>query len=1232
MKKINFLTILLTFLGINSNAFAAWEGSGQAVKQEGSTYYVLYETAESSVFQTGSKTYNLSGPGAQLTFDGKSTYAAVQNLEVTDGYSVIFDQWAGDAGFFKVNYVSYGPVNVNVDAKSVKFYGATAATLSRYFKNIKVTMAQYLENPSKTNVALGTGEINAADASSTVTIAWCNIPAMTYEITGDDKDQFSVSVAGNAAAGKYGTATFTVKYKHDKVGEHTATLTIKDTYGNYNKSISLSGETVKAVGVITWNAAEGWKDWGETLTINATSNNTDEGAVINFESSNTEYASIADGVVTFHEAGAGKSVKITASQAESDHFYAANSVVKTFNIKYQQVLVWDAEVVNPNMAVGAERDITGYAVPQLETTVPVVYSSANSAIISVDGNTLTANAIGNVEITASIAADEQHRAAEISKTFVVKEKESAVVKQGDAIIEQNGVLTLHLGEESGVIASSNTEKALQVLIADESIARYNKETKKIEPVAVGQTTLTLSQEASTEYLPYANEVTLKVELVENTLAVVATEITKYVDEELVDFIIAGNSDAAISVESSDPTIAYYDEENAKVVIPNSEAKSFKEMVVTLTVSQEATALIGAAEKKIALTVKKYENVIKVNGQTNYAVTLAPAHSLAIAFAANNPAAMDSIAQESGEKNATLVDGNVEANYIIGTAKWSVFQFETYKYQAAKATFSVKVERQAEATDCDFLYVKDEAGAKLGNYFHEHKWDDENIAGVMTFEAKKGSNISVGVELRAQELVDNVWTDVKGGTYGSGDLGTNFSGKKLTLSQRAKGIRFYSAGSYQNYVREIHITRASYLNVSAAEFNVLPTEVGEATIKVNYSVVNGGDLKIASDKNYFSFEPSVIKNVDCKNGSATVKVRFTAPEEEGDHLANITIFNGVYTATAQVVGHVKKVTPTITWADFAMPFGENAALNATCSPANEILYELVDPETNVLHIEDGKIYADNAGTAQVKAYTENSVKYNEAEKVISVTVNQASQTIEWTQELPELKAGDEPFQLVAVASSGLDVTFETSDPAIAYVDAENKLHAVASGDVTITAKQAGTNNIAAVESAPRAMTIQAAVIIDPVDPGDTRKKQQVVWEFEAKYVEGEEIDLKDYEGESIYIYVEAQDNGTYLGLDIDLVSSDSAIAYADNAGDGEFYFYPLAVGTVVITAVQQGNASYQPVASSKTFVIVDSREPANPSTGCESVEAGEKAVKIFRDGQIFILRGEKVYTPSGLLVK
>nr|MCR4881333.1 hypothetical protein [bacterium] len=187
-----------------------------------------------------------------------------------------------------------------------------------------------------------------------------------------------------------------------------------------------------------------------------------------------------------------------------------------------------------------------------------------------------------------------------------------------------------------------------------------------------------------------------------------------------------------------------------------------------------------------------------------------------------------------------------------------------------------------------------------------------------------------------------------------------------------------------------------------------------------------------------------------------------------------------------------------------------------------------------------------------------------------------------------------------------------------IDAENKLHAVATGEITIVAKQAGTDNIAAVETAPRALTILPGVDIDPVDPGDTRKKQTIVWEVESL-----ELTLA---ADGMEMYAISQENPD---LEVYFVSSDSTVAYVATDDFGSILAIQKA-GTVVITAVQDGNETYLPAYSSKTFTIVDSSDPGT-ATACEEIPAA-KAVKIFRDGQIFILRADKVYTASGLLVK
>ena len=270
--KINsiFFTLVLCVLCLLPVNVWAYEGAPTYVD---GVWYVLDESAEKSIFQTGSYTYNLAGPGEHLTFDAKRDYLAIQNLKVNDGYSDIFDVYVGQVNWGTIEYVSYptsGTLDVNVNSQSITFSGATAATLKRYFKNVKVTMAKYIKNPSESALDFGTNiNVYKPVVQRTFTIDWCNADALTYTLSGGSSSQYTVSIDNNSSAGHFGTATFTVTYNHTAEGTHNETLTITGE-GAYSKIITLSGSaTDNETPVYTWNGADTYYVDDAAIDLNA---------------------------------------------------------------------------------------------------------------------------------------------------------------------------------------------------------------------------------------------------------------------------------------------------------------------------------------------------------------------------------------------------------------------------------------------------------------------------------------------------------------------------------------------------------------------------------------------------------------------------------------------------------------------------------------------------------------------------------------------------------------------------------------------------------------------------------------------------------------------------------------------------------------------------------------------------------------------------------------------------
>ena len=88
---------------------------------------------------------------------------------------------------------------------------------------------------------------------------------------------------------------------------------------------------------------------------------------------------------------------------------------------------------------------------------------------------------------------------------------------------------------------------------------------------------------------------------------------------------------------------------------------------------------------------------------------------------------------------------------------------------------------------------------------------------------------------------------------------------------------------------------------------------------------------------------------------------------------------------------------------------------------------------------------------------------------SLVIAKASQTIDFTP-LAARTLGDAAFALTATATSGLAVSYVSSDPAVATISG-NTLTIVGAGSTTITASQAGASNYEAAADVPQTLVVE-----------------------------------------------------------------------------------------------------------------------------------------------------------------
>ena len=173
----------------------------------------------------------------------------------------------------------------------------------------------------------------------------------------------------------------------------------------------------------------------------------------------------------------------------------------------------------------------------------------------------------------------------------------------------------------------------------------------------------------------------------------------------------------------------------------------------------------------------------------------------------------------------------------------------------------------------------------------------------------------------------------------------------------------------------------------------------------------------------------------------------------------------------------KQDQTITFADIpAKTFGDaNFDPGAIASSGLAVTY--ASSNTAVATVSGSTVTIVGAGTTTITASQAGDDSYNAAADVEkSLTVAKADQTITFGALPTNKKTGDADFAPGATASSGLDVTYASSNTAVATI-VSGMIHIVAAGTTTITASQAGNDNYNAAADVTQALNVTATGILD-----------------------------------------------------------------------------------------------------------------------------------------------------------
>lgn len=197
---------------------------------------------------------------------------------------------------------------------------------------------------------------------------------------------------------------------------------------------------------------------------------------------------------------------------------------------------------------------------------------------------------------------------------------------------------------------------------------------------------------------------------------------------------------------------------------------------------------------------------------------------------------------------------------------------------------------------------------------------------------------------------------------------------------------------------------------------------------------------------------------------------------GTYTFSANLSNGIKTTVSNSVSlnanDVNKADQTITFAALDSKTFGDTAFDLTGSSNSGLAVTYVSSDVKVATISGNTVTIVGAGSSTITAEQTGNATYNPATSVAqTLTVVKADQTITFIN-LANVSVGGSAFSLSATSTSGLPVTFSSSDTSVITVSGSTAT-IVGVGTTTITASQVGNSNYSAATAVTQAQIVVAS---------------------------------------------------------------------------------------------------------------------------------------------------------------